>query len=102
MIRDARSFFDAYTVSSSSLHELVEVLRVTHLFSTQCLGKVMRIRALLMSAVPLNVVNVLVLVLYLVGPPACYYPVSSGPFSRACYGHALNSYFCSGLVFSEF
>ncbi len=45
MIRDVRFYFDWYTVQHSSLEEIVEVLRFSHLFSTQCIGRVLRIRA---------------------------------------------------------
>lgn len=41
-MKDARAFFDLYTAHSSTLHELVEVLQYTYVFSSRCLGQVLR------------------------------------------------------------
>lgn len=44
MIKDARLSFDIYTVRSSTLHELVEVLQYTFCFGSRCLAQVLRER----------------------------------------------------------
>jgi len=43
-MRDARKAFDDYTVESSHLDEIVEVLQYTYLFGSRCLGKVLKIK----------------------------------------------------------
>lgn len=42
-MKDARKVFDDYTVASSHLHELVEVLQYTYIFGTRCLGQMLKI-----------------------------------------------------------
>lgn len=43
-MNDARLYFDLYTVRLSTLHEIVEVLQYTHIFSSRCLAHVLRIK----------------------------------------------------------
>lgn len=43
-MKDARAFFDTFTVESSTLHELVEVLQYGYLFGSRCFAVMLRHR----------------------------------------------------------
>jgi len=47
---DARRFFDEYICAYSTLAELAEVLRYTHVFSSQCLAQVLREQKMCLQA----------------------------------------------------
>lgn len=44
MIRDAREYFDRYIVTHTDARRLWEVLTYTHLFDSQCIGIILRIK----------------------------------------------------------
>jgi hypothetical protein len=52
--KDARPCFDAYTLRYSTPRELAEVLAYTHIGGEQCLGRVLRLRAVLLCALLLT------------------------------------------------
>ena len=43
MVKDARLYFDNYTVQNSSIHELVEVLQYSYIYGSRCFGYVLKL-----------------------------------------------------------